>query len=458
MIMPVLVFSKTWLVGPGRTYTAPSQVSTLVTDGDSVLIDAGIYKRDVAIWRAHNLSLIGVGGMAHLDAEGTAYGRKAIWVIAGNHARVEHIAFSNCSVVDMNGAGIRQEGVGLIVRHCLFKDNQNGILAGDNPDSDIVIEHCEFDRNGAGDGYSHNIYINHVRSLVYQYNYAHHAYYGHEIKSRAHRNVICYNRITNEDGDASYEIDLPNGGPALVLGNVIQQSRFSDNNSIVSYGREGLNNPGPHNLFFVHNTVVNNEDRGIVLNVQSNADTVLSANNIFAGILTPLNGLPKTAIAKNNKAHPDIATFNFNNAAQYDYRLTLLSPVIDSAAILPYTFHGTSLIPELEYVHPAGFKNRMIIQLPDPGAYEWQNLTALKESEALKAGFRYRAGDRQLILEVEDGSGPWILTLVDAQGRCCGVIHSESSGIIQLPELAAGWYAFGAKGRNQLIRGAFVHF
>ncbi|MEI7802656.1 MAG: right-handed parallel beta-helix repeat-containing protein, partial [Bacteroidota bacterium] len=247
IVLIALTFScsaMTWLVGPTHTYTMPSQVSTLVADGDTVAIDAGVYNSDVAKWTANNLLLKGVGGMAHLKANGTSYGGKAIWVIAGNNTTVDSIEFSLCTCVDQNGAGIRQEGINLTVRHCYFHDNENGILAGDNATSDIIVEYTEFYNNGFGDGYSHNLYINHVNSLTFRYNYSHHAHIGHELKSRAYNNYILYNRLSNEaTGDASREIDLPNGGLAIIIGNEIEQGPNSQNSNIIGYGLEGLTNP-----------------------------------------------------------------------------------------------------------------------------------------------------------------------------------------------------------------------
>jgi hypothetical protein len=86
-------------------------------------------------------------------------------VIAGNDTRIENIEFSGARVPDQNGAGIRQEGANLNLVHCYFHDNQEGILAGEDPASRIVIDSSVFARNGAGDGYSHNIYINRLPSL-----------------------------------------------------------------------------------------------------------------------------------------------------------------------------------------------------------------------------------------------------------------------------------------------------
>ena len=72
-----------------------------------------------------------------------------------------------------------------------------------------MIEHSEFDHNGFGDGYSHNLYIGNIDTLIFRFNYSHHAHVGHELKSRAWVNIIEYNRMSNEaDGDASRECSI----------------------------------------------------------------------------------------------------------------------------------------------------------------------------------------------------------------------------------------------------------
>ena len=259
---PVL-FATLWQVGPTRTYIKPSLVSSLVQNGDTIEIDAGIYALDVARWSANNLLLKGVNGFAQLPSGGTTYGGKAIWVIAGDNTTVENIEFSEASCVDLNGAGIRQEGKNLTVRNCYFHHNENGILAGTVNPSNILIEYCEFGYNGYGDGYSHNLYINHVDTLTFRYNYTHHCNVGHEIKSRANVNFILYNRISDEDSaTASRSIDLPNGGPAYIIGNEIEQGAFSQNSNIIGYGMEGLTNPGPQDIYAINNTIINNKSTG----------------------------------------------------------------------------------------------------------------------------------------------------------------------------------------------------
>lgn len=71
---------------------------------------------------------------------------------------VENIEFTGAKVRDKNGAGIRSEGTNLAISKCYFHDNQNGVLAGKNLQSSIVIADSVFEKNGFGDGQSHNIY------------------------------------------------------------------------------------------------------------------------------------------------------------------------------------------------------------------------------------------------------------------------------------------------------------
>lgn len=318
--------ATTFLVGAARTYTLPSQVAALVRDGDTVDIDVGSYV-DCATWTRNNLLLRGVGGYAHLHDK--ACGGKAIWIIQGNNTTVEQIEFSGATVVDNNGAGIRQEGANLTVRRCYFHDNENGILTGANPNSDVLIEHSEFASNGYGDGYSHNLYIGHVGSFTVQFCYIHHAKVGHNVKSRADRSFILYNRISDEaTGTASRDIDLPNGGFAVVLGNVIHHGLNTQNSNTCGYGLEGLSNP-VRNLYVVNNTLVNEGSSGSFVQIPaSGTDTVKIVNNIFTGAGNTLAGAASTLDSISNLRFSNPLQAGFRDPASYDYRLTSVSRAI----------------------------------------------------------------------------------------------------------------------------------
>ncbi len=364
---------KIWKIGPAKTYTKPSQVSTLVGNGDTVEIDAGTYTSDVAKWTANNLLLKGVGGLAHLKSNGSSSGGKAIWVIGGNDNKVEYVEFSLCAVVDHNGAGIRQEGKNLTVSHCYFHHNENGILAGTTNPSKIVIEYSEFAFNGFGDGLSHNLYINHIDTLIFRYNYSHNAIVGHELKSRANVNYILYNRLSDETAStASRSIDLPNGGGAYIIGNVIEQGPQSQNSNIVGYGLEGLTNSSPSEVFAINNTIVNNKSNGSFFQFFTGTLRFKGYNNILVGPGTFVTGsFPSSLDTASNIVLPNVSSYLFKNATNYDFGLTSASKVVIDKGTNPGSANGFSLNPTMEYLHSAGTTSRCNSGNLDIGAYEY---------------------------------------------------------------------------------------
>ncbi|NIA30707.1 MAG: hypothetical protein GWP06_12445, partial [Actinobacteria bacterium] len=176
---------NTIMVGPGRDYLTPSAAAQIAVDGDLIQIAAGVYSGDVVVWRQNNLTIRGVGGRPQIKANGTNAEGKGTWIIKGANTTIENIEFSGATVPDQNGAAIRQEGAGLIIRRCFFHDNENGVLTGGNPASNVLIEYSEFYHNGFGDGYTHNMYIGEVNSFTLRFCYSHGAKIGHNVKSRA---------------------------------------------------------------------------------------------------------------------------------------------------------------------------------------------------------------------------------------------------------------------------------
>lgn len=358
-----VVCGRVLKVGPANQYKMPSAAAAVARDGDTIEIDAGKYSGDVAVWTANNLSIRGTGGMAHLDAAGRSAQQKAIWVIRGSNTTIEHVEFSGCKVPDKNGAGIRQEGSGLVLRYCSFHDNEDGILAGANPGSVILIEHSEFNHNGAGDGQSHNIYIGKIKSFTLRYCWSHRAVIGHLVKSRAEENFIICNRLTDEqDGSSSYVIDLPDGGRSFIIGNVIQHGPKAENGVAVSYAAEGAAN-AVQELYVVNNTCVNQRAAGgKFLRVAGKSPLVKVVNNLVTGTKTVLDG---NGSLDNNLVTDDPG---FVDAAACDYRITAKSRAVN-AGIDPGEAGSLRLLPSLQYRHPAGKEPRIAKAKADVGAF-----------------------------------------------------------------------------------------
>lgn len=349
---------RTWLVGPGRDLPTPSAAAAVAGDGDTVLIDAGTYSGDVATWTQDDLTLRGVGGRAHLRADGNDAQGKAIWVIAGDRTTVDRIELSGAAVPDANGAGIRQEGTDLTVTRSWFHDNQDGILTGADPESDIVIRRSRFFRNGGGDGYTHNLYVGAVRSLTVTGSWLWGADVGHELKSRAATTTIVGNYIDDADATASYSVDLPNGGLALVAGNVVVQGPRSENSTLVSYGAEGLSNAS-HRLWVVHNTFVNRRSSGTFVSLAAGSRATLR-NNLLVG-----PGDLTAGAAASARANRRVGAGSFVDAAHGDFHLVASSPAVDRGVRVPRRWR-----PRLEHVAPAGSVRRPTIGRPDLGAFE----------------------------------------------------------------------------------------
>lgn len=360
-------------VGPGRAYRTPSEAAAVAKDGDTIEIDAGLYARDIAVWRQNNLTIRGVGGMAHLEANGQSAQGKAIWVIQGDNTTLDHIEFSGAKVADRNGAGIRLEGRNLTLRHSSFHDNEMGLLTGNDAESTINIEFCEFYDNTVNyqkyGRLGHNIYVGAVKSFRLAGSYIHGAEIGHNVKSRARLNIIKYNLIIDGNkGGSSYLIDLPNGGKSIIVGNLFHQSQRNDNNSMVSYGSEG-HKYGNKTLYLVHNTFVNDDTSGAF--IQSLGASRIRALNNF------LVGPGVTVFDKDNQLQENISQGNvrthephFLDRSGFDYRLRAGSPAIGKGVDLG-GYDESDLTPRYVYVHALKVEPRPVGNVPDAGAYQF---------------------------------------------------------------------------------------
>jgi hypothetical protein len=361
------VSRATITVGPTGQYAKPCAAFAMAHPGDIVEIDAaGTYTGDVCVINTNSLTIKGVNGRPHIQAGGNNAQGKGIWVIAGNNTIIENIEMSGAAVPDNNGSAIREEGANLTVSGCYIHDNQEGILTGANLNSSILIEYSEFARNGYGDGYTHNMYIGNVKQFTLQFSYSHLANVGHLVKSRAATNYILYNRLTDETGTASYELDLPNGGLSYVIGNIIQQSVDTQNDNIAAYLEEGATAGNPsQTLYVVNNTFVNSLGRGIfVYTAAADTTPALLENNFFSGGGTVTN--QASAVLRTNF----VGTPDFVNAAAYDYHLTANSPGIN-AATTPGTASGFSLVPMFQYVYNTCGQDRLTVGVIDIGAFEY---------------------------------------------------------------------------------------
>lgn len=374
------VYGSTFEVGSNKDYKTPNQlyVSDILQDGDTILIDPELYigTDALAVWMPNNLVIKGVGGMVRLDAAGQYIWGKGIWVLAGNDITVENIEFFGVTVPDQNGAGIRLDGNGMTVRYCSFHDSDNGILTSNTNVGTVIIEYTEFARNGFGDGQSHNLYIGRNDKLIFRFNYSHHAFIGHNLKSRATENYILYNRIMDEEeGRSSRLIDLSNGGFSIIMGNLFMQGENAENKNLIGYGLEGLTDSDESKLFIINNTLLNKRVASCnFLDVNEETSEVKVFNNIFTGT-GEINAPPNSDLG-HNLLNENINELLFEDEENYNYTLLLGSPAID-LGIEVSSVDNNSLTPNAIYVHPLSMEERSISNGKiDIGAYEFRTTSS----------------------------------------------------------------------------------
>lgn len=336
-------------VGPHREVRTIADAAHLAREGDTVEIDAGIYEGDTAVWARDRLSIRAVGGRVRLLANGAAAEGKAIWVIRGRDVVVRGIDFEGARVKDRNGAGIRFERGSLHVIDCSFMYNEMGLLTADDSGAQLTIENSEFAHNFRPDGHNHNLYVGAISWLLVQGSYFHHARTGHLLKSRAKSSRVVYNRISDETGSASYELEFPNGGLAYVIGNVIQQSVTTQNPQLISFGAEGYR-WRRNALLLVNNTLIDEMPAGgIFVKAYPGSEPVRLLNNLLVG--GGAVDLKERVEMLNRRAEKR----SFANPAAFDYRIRP-DTSIARTAVDPAALGAPELRPLREYAHPRSTK------------------------------------------------------------------------------------------------------
>jgi len=286
---PYGVAADTIVVGQGGQSRTFAEAVRVARDGDTIAVLAGEYRGDVAIIEQKRLTIRGIGAAPVFVADGKVAEDKAIWVVRDGEIVIENIEFRGARATDRNGAGIRFENGRLTVRRCRFFDNENGILSGNSHDDELLVEDSVFTQLPSIAGQNHLIYIGMIAKASIRGSRFHRGALGHLIKSRARENVIAYNLIVDgPQGNASYEVDLPNGGMATLIGNVIAKGPSRDNPVVVAFAAEG-SKWDRNALVLSHNTLVNEGWRPAwFLRVWSNRlppeATVRAINNLSVGI------------------------------------------------------------------------------------------------------------------------------------------------------------------------------
>ena len=182
-------------------------------------------------------------------------------------------------------------------------------------------------------------------------------------------------RAGGDGGQASYELEFPNGGLAFVVGNVIGQSETKRNTTMLAFGAEGAEGAATvdgreHALHIVNNTFINRNLRQAIFVRVHDAKLARPveqrlANNLFLGV-------PDATLADLARGNFVAAPSVLQDAERGLYTLRPLS-ALRGRGVEPGTARGVNLQPRAEFTPPVGTRttrSRGPRERWAPGAYQ----------------------------------------------------------------------------------------
>ncbi|MBT2188883.1 right-handed parallel beta-helix repeat-containing protein [Sphingobium nicotianae] len=234
------------VVETGRGYGRLADAIGAIGEGEgTILVAPGTY-RQCAVQGAGSITIRArERGTAIFDR--TICEQKAALVLRGRSATIDGLVFQGMAVPDGNGAGIRLEAGNLSVAYSTFRNSEEGILTGGDPNGAIRIDRSTFSRLGRCDrdlDCAHSIYIGGYGSLSVTRSRFEAGNGGHYVKSRAPHVEVIDNSFDDSQGkQTNYMIDLPAGATGRIENNVMVQGRDKENwSAFIALGAEGNEN------------------------------------------------------------------------------------------------------------------------------------------------------------------------------------------------------------------------
>ena len=230
----------------GRQFARLQEAIDAVGGGSGTIRVGNGRHRDCAVQTMGQIVYVAeTPGQAIFD--GVTCEGKAALVLRGTSASVTGLVFTQMRVPDFNGAGIRLEHGNLAVSQSWFRDSQQGILTGADPDGSIIVDKSTFTRLGTCEGSggcAHSIYIGDYGAATVTRSRFEAGRGGHYLKSRAAKIAVLGCSFDDSSGhQTNYMIDLPGGATGRIANNWFVQGPSKENHSaFIALAAEGKAN------------------------------------------------------------------------------------------------------------------------------------------------------------------------------------------------------------------------
>ena len=347
--------ADTVIAGPDGTPLSLPQAVAQAQDGDTIELLPGEYRNVHLVLEKRRLTLRGAGRKVLIDGGGQPSGQhKALWLVRGGEITLENLEFRGARAADGEGSAVRLEGGRLRVRNSQFFDNEYAIHALKDETAEVEIRDSVLGMAPrVVGGLYHLLNVGRIGRLTVSGSRFQQGFEGHMIKSRARENFITYNFIHDgQRGGASYEIELPAGGLATVIGNIIGQGSESQNRVLLAYGTDGQ--PWDRNVLLVaHNTFISYKWTPAwfmrIFGDGLPADTeVVAVNNLLVG-----PGIFWLGAAGHFEGNRPATLGMLRDAETYAFELPPDS-VWRGSGIDPRSVGGRDLSPKAEFEWPVG--------------------------------------------------------------------------------------------------------
>ncbi len=278
---PAPAAAATLDVGPGAAFARIEDAVAKAKPGDTIAVrprgGGAAYERVALLMRTPGLTIRGLAEPGrHVKIDGTGYDYSGAGSVpraivqfdrGADGCVLEGFELTGAHNASHNGAGVRiNQANAVTIRNCAIHGNDMGAMSNgalkDKTARAQRFEYCRVFGNGdkAAAGYNHNFYLGGTSVTLHGCEvFA--PTTGHNVKSRAHLNLIEYCYIHDSANreldlvDAQGNTDAPESH-SLLLGNVIVKAApIEGNRTVIHFGQDGgKDHRGTISL--IHNTIV----------------------------------------------------------------------------------------------------------------------------------------------------------------------------------------------------------